>query len=142
MAVAQVVTAGGAGRGVQTFGVQGLHLVRARARPALHHTHKSAVDHIEMIAVHTVLYLEFPVAVIGVIRAAGDHLPAVRGLVGQHVDKRQGCGQVVFKGGYVGVERAEQKAFVIGQPGDGRKAVRLFLERSRIGPIGMVLDAD
>ena len=142
MAVAQVVTAGGAGRGVQTFGVQGLHLVRSRARPALDDTHKSAVDHIEMIAVHAVFHLEFPVAVIGVVCAAGDYLPAVRGLVGQHVNERQGRGQVVFEGGYVGVERAEQKAFVIGQPGDGREAVRLFLERIWIGTVGMVLDAD
>ena len=142
MAVAQIVTAGRIGRGVQAFGVQRLYLVRARARTALDHTHKGAVDHIEMIAIHTVFHLEFPVAVIGVVRAAGDHLPAVRGLVGQHVDERQGRSQVVFKGGYVGVERTEQKAFVIGQSGDGREAVRLFLERGRIGAVGMVPDAD
>ena len=142
VAVTQVVTAGRIGRGVQTFGVQGLHLVRARARAALDDTHKGAVDHVEMIAVYAVFHLEFPVAVIGVIRATGDHLPAIRGLVGQHVNDRQGRGQVVFEGGYGGVERAEQKAFVIGQPGDGREAVRLFLERGRIGTVGVILDAD
>ena len=60
----------------------------------LNDTNERSVNNIKMIAIDPIFGLQFPIAVVGIVRAAAYHFESLRCLIDQHVDKHTGFAQV------------------------------------------------
>jgi hypothetical protein len=85
------------------------------------------VHRADVVAVGSVLGLQFPVAVVDIRRGAAQDLETVGRLVDDQVDDLGGLTQVGGERGHIGAQAAEQEAAVGLEPGNFRQVVRAVL---------------
>ena len=78
--------------------------------PLIGNLQKTLVGYIQMIAIQAVLDLHLPVTVKGVTGHARDQFHAIHRLIHQQVDKLAHIAQVLFQGGYIGLDTAKDPA--------------------------------